>query len=627
MARDILNFEGLASRFDERMRFPRRSCAAGAALVVLMVPFSALLSCQSYDASLLHAVDDVKDEDAGRAQPGCGNGMIDAEESCDTAIPSGQEGACPAQCTSEDDCVQMAMAGEDCQAQCVSIPITAALSGDGCCPPGAGAIDDSDCGFCGDEIVGPGETCDPPGICPTREECSHTSACIFGTYAGDPDRCTAVCRGGLSSECENGDGCCPVGCDSQDDDDCSTSCGNGLVEPQAGETCEPGDPFAPCAESCDDGVACTSDLTSGSVENCNVECANVAIEMQIDGDGCCPPVANATNDSDCAPVCGNEVAEGSEICDPCPSSCDDAEPCTTDSRAGSASNCNVVCSHTPVTQLVNGDSCCPSQGTSLTDSDCSPACGNHVTESGEDCDGEGYCNQSCDRVLPTSIVHRYRFTGSGTTVTDSIGSANGTVVGDTLDNNDSSGKVTLAGGTSGGYVDLPNGIISPLGNATFEAWVTWTNTSTDHVRVFDFGSSTSGEGQQGTASSGYLYLTGGHDSSRHPRVSFSRDGSNTVLVSSTSTQFPTSGVNHIAAVFNDSGDQLLLYLNGALLASGALGSSDHLSALTDNNNWLGRSQFAEDDEFAGSFHEFRIYNQALSASEIMTSFQKGSDPP
>jgi len=45
------------------------------------------------------------------------------------------------------------------------------------------------------------------------------------------------------------------------------------------------------------------------------EQCNVTIVDPIDGDNCCPDGANATNDSDCAPVCGNGVLEGSEECD------------------------------------------------------------------------------------------------------------------------------------------------------------------------------------------------------------------------------------------------------------------------------------------------------------------------
>jgi hypothetical protein len=572
------------------MTLGRGSSAAFAALALLiMLPLGPVLGCRSYDAALLRAVD-PSDQDAGALPPGCGDGVVAGQESCDVGISSGTPGACPGTCTSEDPCMQVAPVGTACQAQCITIPITAALSGDGCCPPDVGAADDSDCGVCGDGIVGPAERCDPPEMCPTRELCTQGSACIFGIYVGDPDQCNAYCRAGATEDCENGDGCCPAGCNTETDDDCSASCGDGVIQAEAGETCEVDDASFPCPASCDDGMACTSDLASGSVENCNLECAHVDIVAATDGDGCCLPGADATTDSDCSPFCGNDVVEGSEQCDPCPSDCDDSDPCTTDSQAGSASNCDVICSHAPVTASLNGaDACCPNGANATNDTDCDPKCGNNVREPpGEGCDGEGYCGKDCQRALPTSTIHRYRFTGSGMTVTDSIGSSNGMVVGDSLDGD---GKVTLAGGTSEDYIDLPNGIISPLTNATFEAWMTWTNTTVDHVRIFDFGNSGGGEGNQSSAASpGYLYFSGGHDTSRHARLSFSRDGS-TIVSASATAQTPANTIVHFAAVFDDTSDKLFVYMNGAPtpVATATLTASDHLSALNDVNNWLGRS--------------------------------------
>jgi hypothetical protein len=40
-----------------------------------------------------------------------------------------------------------------------------------------------------------------------------------------------------------------------------------------------------------------------------------AITALADADGCCPQGANATNDSDCGPICGNQIAEPGEACD------------------------------------------------------------------------------------------------------------------------------------------------------------------------------------------------------------------------------------------------------------------------------------------------------------------------
>ena len=62
-------------------------------------------------------------------------------------------------------------------------------------------------------------------------------------------------------------------------------------------------------------------------------------------------------------------------------------------------------------------------------------------------------------------------------------------------------------------------------------------------------------------------------------------------------------------------------MNGNLVASGA--APDPLSALQDVNNYLGRSGYAGDPTFNGSYDEFRIYDGALSAVEVAANFASG----
>ena len=93
-----------------------------------------------------------------------------------------------------------------------------------------------------------------------------------------------------------------------------------------------------------------------------------------------------------------------------------------------------------------------------------------------------------------NLVHRYSFgeAPGSTTVKDSVGTADGALVGTGDFTGD--GKLNLTG--VDGYVDLPNGIISSLTNATFETWITW-NSARTWERIFDLGSSTGGEDVSG----------------------------------------------------------------------------------------------------------------------------------
>lgn len=80
----------------------------------------------------------------GEAPDPCGNGVLDAGELCDPAIPAGQDGACPAACDDGDACTVDTLAGAGCAVACESAPVPI-LDGDACCPPSAGVDTDSDC--------------------------------------------------------------------------------------------------------------------------------------------------------------------------------------------------------------------------------------------------------------------------------------------------------------------------------------------------------------------------------------------------------------------------------------------------------------------------------------------------
>jgi hypothetical protein len=64
-------------------------------------------------------------------------------------------------------------------------------------------------------------------------------------------------------------------------------------------------------------------------------------------------------------------------------------------------------------------------------------------------------------------------------------------------------------------------------------------------------------------------------------------------------------------------------VNGALVTAGA--ATIPLSAITDINNWLGRSQFSGDAYFYGRYNEFRIYSGLLSDADVAGDYGAGPD--
>jgi hypothetical protein len=223
--------------------------------------------------------------------------------------------------------------------------------------------------------------------------------------------------------------------------------------------------------------------------------------------------------------------------------------------------------------------------------------------------------------LAAVLRHRYRFDGTGAIAFDSVSGADGMIVNAMLDG---SSTLPLAGGTTNQYVDLPDGIVSALSNATFEVWLSWRGGSA-WQRIFDFGTSNGGAGSQGSGVS-YIFLTPQSSSSMGAalRGAFSLSGSANEEVVLGSAALDTDVLRHVALVVVDQ-SALRLYVDGVLLQSAAFGGS--LADIDDVNNWLGRSQFGNDAEIDATYHEVRIYDAALTDQQIEASFDMGPDPP
>jgi len=68
---------------------------------------------------------------------------------------------------------------------------------------------------------------------------------------------------------------------------------------------------------------CQLNRLEGAASTCNSRCVSAGNQTQCrSGDNCCPAGCNANNDNNCSATCGNNVREGSEVCDGnCPTSC------------------------------------------------------------------------------------------------------------------------------------------------------------------------------------------------------------------------------------------------------------------------------------------------------------------
>jgi hypothetical protein len=126
-----------------------------------------------------------------------------------------------------------------------------------------------DLSLCGNGKLDPGERCDTAiptdaqGHCPRAADCPRPDVCV------DPlegQACQSRCTLRLITQCADGDGCCPPGCERVTDGDCPDPdlCGNGKLD--SGESCD-GD----CPTSCPPKV-CNSGQVIGEAKACTARC-------------------------------------------------------------------------------------------------------------------------------------------------------------------------------------------------------------------------------------------------------------------------------------------------------------------------------------------------------------------
>lgn len=214
--------------------------------------------------------------------------------------------------------------------------------------------------------------------------------------------------------------------------------------------------------------------------------------------------------------------------------------------------------------------------------------------------------------------------------------------------------VTLPGSTSGNfpvtsisaYLDLENGIISSKPNLTVEAWITPVS-SRSWQRLFDFGRTNTTAGPNAatgeiTTPSAAPGLYAGFDNVMLSLNNLGTLGNHRLegrLAGGTSravdvTPNPVTAVNteyHFvmtvtdrAGAFGNLGCQLAWYRNATLQRT--LDLAFRLPDISDVNNWIGRSNFSGDSCSNITINELRIYNHALSAAQITSSFTAGPNP-
>lgn len=239
------------------------------------------------------------------------------------------------------------------------------------------------------------------------------------------------------------------------------------------------------------------------------------------------------------------------------------------------------------------------------------------------------------------LVNQYTF-NNGTANDSRPAAAHGTVpdplgiskyVGGQLDLRANNG-VASNDVANGAYVDLPNGIVTSAlqsgqpNAASFEMWVNIQD-NRFWARLFDFGTSDGGEDNP-TAAGGQDYFmlvplgfTGTLGFETHPATL-----GGTVLLGP--SPLSTGKKHHVVVTLDQNnpaggpGGTANVYVNNVLAVTGAINPNMLPGQLEfENNDWLGRSQYGGDPLIDALYDEFRIYDHALSASEVAANFAAG----
>lgn len=235
---------------------------------------------------------------------------------------------------------------------------------------------------------------------------------------------------------------------------------------------------------------------------------------------------------------------------------------------------------------------------------------------------EGVVCASGDEPPLGSLIHRYSFDGTGSEVLDSMGGEPGQLEAGAL--LDGTGVLSLAGLPTRQYVNLPNGLISSHTDITFVVWVTWRG-GAPFQRIFDFGISSKGEGPvSGSTGRSYVAVIASTNFPNGTGLGAQVTAPGFASMQLASTQDIEGRLAQVALVFR-SGVNVELYLDGALLIRSP--SPIQLSDIEDVNNWLGLSQWHQDDALDGMYDEFRIYDVALDGCQLTTLLARGADVP
>ncbi|MDL4840689.1 LamG-like jellyroll fold domain-containing protein, partial [Aquibacillus rhizosphaerae] len=201
----------------------------------------------------------------------------------------------------------------------------------------------------------------------------------------------------------------------------------------------------------------------------------------------------------------------------------------------------------------------------------------------------------------------------GTTVQDSsangydgelVNEANSEVV-----KEDNYGYVSLAGGSSSdsSYVSIPEGVLDKSSEITVSTLVKWDGTNTAEWLY-----------ALGQDNSRYLYFTPEYNADSSARFGIATDGWRNEVSARQDAALAADEWKLVTTIISEVEETLELYIDGERVATGSTEgfTLDDIKNQNGISGYIGRSMYAGDPYFGGDIADFRIYNKALSTSEM-----------
>ncbi|MCZ4222958.1 glycosyl hydrolase [Pedobacter rhodius] len=191
---------------------------------------------------------------------------------------------------------------------------------------------------------------------------------------------------------------------------------------------------------------------------------------------------------------------------------------------------------------------------------------------------------------------------TGTFAEDDWGGYNGTVMNTstwTAGKDGPTGALNLVKSASS-YLKLPTGVVSTLNDFTIATWVKLPSNLSNNTRIFDFGTSTNN----------FMILIPKTGSNLRYKIAAATGANDRYMP----YVLPLNQWVHIA--ITQQGSAFKLYVNGTLQYTDNNATIKPSDLGLTTNNYLGKSQYSTDPYSDHIYDDFRIYNRALSDTEL-----------